>query len=138
MELRSGTNSHADASVPDSAMMGKSVSKLSHFFATATLVGLLGVYKNIQQTSRTPVGGIDFNPAALNLQIMRDGKGVPLPLTQQPIEKMKIEGFYPVILNVVPSNIPLLLGLDTKDQKQKPNDLTMNLSLGPVTHDERY
>ena len=62
--------------------------------------------------ARKKVGGIDLNPALLDLQIKRDGNGVPLPLPMQPIENMHIEGFLPVIINVTPvTNLPLLLGL---------------------------
>ena len=32
-----------------------------------------------------PVGGIDFNPDLLDLQIKRDKYGVPLPVQQQPL-----------------------------------------------------
>lgn len=45
-------------------------------------------------------GGIDFNSAMLNLQIKRDGAGVPLPVSNQPIGEMNIQGFVPVILNI--------------------------------------
>jgi hypothetical protein len=59
------------------------------------------------------VGGIDLNPQLLDLQIKRDPHGVPLPLEQQPILEMKIDGFYPVIMNVTPiPNLPLMLGFD--------------------------
>ena len=57
------------------------------------------------------VGGIDFNPAALDLQIKRDGNGVPLPLPQQPVGDMRIDGFLPVIINITPVNILMLLGM---------------------------
>ena len=63
------------------------------------------------------VGGIDLNSDLLNLQIKRDTNGVPLPLIQQPIENMKIEGFLPVIINVKPIDLPLLLGVDTKSNQ---------------------
>ncbi len=59
------------------------------------------------------VGGIDFDPTLLNLQIKRDGKGVPLPLPEQNIENINIDGLYPVIINIQPVNaqtLPLLLG----------------------------
>lgn len=52
-----------------------------------------------------PVGGIDFDPSLLNLQIKRNGKGVPLPLPQQNIENINIEGLYPVIINIQPATI---------------------------------
>jgi hypothetical protein len=45
-------------------------------------------------------GGIDFNSAMLGLQIHRDGAGVPLPVSNQPIGEMNIQGFVPVILNI--------------------------------------
>ena len=52
-----------------------------------------------------------MNPALLDLQIKRDGNGVPLPLPMQPIQDMHIEGFLPIIINVTPvTNLPLLLG----------------------------
>ena len=58
------------------------------------------------------VGGIDLNPVMLDLQIKRDENGVPLPLPQQPIGDMKIDGFYPVIINVTPiPSLPALLGM---------------------------
>ncbi|VAX34971.1 hypothetical protein MNBD_UNCLBAC01-712 [hydrothermal vent metagenome] len=57
-------------------------------------------------------GGIDFNTNLLDLQIKRDGKGIPLPIAQQPLESMNIEGFLPVIINISPvQNLPMLLGL---------------------------
>ena len=67
------------------------------------------------------VGGIDLNPALLDLQIKRDGNGVPLPLPQQPIEAMRIDGFVPIIINITPiPNLPMLLGLaDTGPDTQE-------------------
>ena len=56
-------------------------------------------------------GGIDLNAGLLDLQIKRDGQGVPLPLSQQIVGDIHIEGLIPVILNVAPINVPLLLGL---------------------------
>ncbi len=70
----------------------------------------------------TPVGGINLDPALLNLQIKRDGKGIPLPVSQQPILEMKIDGFVPVIINVTPVNLPQLLGL--ANMQESPTDLS--------------
>ena len=67
-------------------------------------------------TTPSNVGGINLDPKWLHLQIIRDGNGVPLPVLQQPTENMKIEGFSPVIINVVPVSIPLLLS-DKPDQQ---------------------
>lgn len=58
------------------------------------------------------VGGINLDPALLDLQIKRDANFVPLPLPQQPIHSMNIEGFIPVIIHITPvTNLPMLLGL---------------------------
>lgn len=71
-------------------------------------------------------GGIDLNPALLDLQIKRDGNGVPLPLPQQPIENMRIEGFIPIIINVTPvTNLPMLLGL--ADEEAHPQEANPEL-----------
>ncbi len=71
----------------------------------------------------TPVGGINLDPRLLDLQIKRDGNGVPLPLFQQPIGDMKIEGFFPVIINITPVSLPLLLGLNTQDAPTDNTDI---------------
>ncbi|MBI4308730.1 MAG: hypothetical protein HY591_00190, partial [Candidatus Omnitrophica bacterium] len=60
------------------------------------------------------VGGISLKPAHMNLQVKRDGKGVPLPVSMQPAN-MDIEGFLPVIIRVQDADMPQLLGLtDTR------------------------
>jgi hypothetical protein len=56
------------------------------------------------------VGGIDFNPAMLEMQIKRDGNGLVLPVSEQPILNMNIEGLVPIIINVLPVTVPMLLG----------------------------
>ncbi len=55
-------------------------------------------------------GGIDLNPANLNLRIKRDGKGVPLPIGRQDMGDLgRIEGLVPVIIKIVPATyIPAL------------------------------
>ncbi|MBF0522705.1 MAG: tetratricopeptide repeat protein [Candidatus Omnitrophica bacterium] len=59
-------------------------------------------------------GGIDLNFDLMDLQIKRDGNGVPLPLFQQPVESIKIDGFVPVIIDVKPApSLPVLLGVTT-------------------------
>ncbi|MGE0267866.1 MAG: phosphoenolpyruvate carboxykinase domain-containing protein [Candidatus Omnitrophota bacterium] len=62
-------------------------------------------------------GGIDLNPALLDLQIKRDGNGIPLPMLQQPVDLLKnIEGFIPVIINLTPVfNMPFILGFAGPD-----------------------
>ncbi len=76
-----------------------------------------------QETTAKPVGGINLDPKLLDLQIKRDGNGVPLPLLQQPIGDMKIEGFFPVIINITPVSLPLLLGLNTEDAPTDNNEI---------------
>lgn len=72
-------------------------------------------------SSSAEVGGIDLNPALLHLQIKRDGNGFPLPVNQQTIENIRIDGFTPVIINIQPMiNLPLFLGLKKDAQ---PTDL---------------
>lgn len=65
---------------------------------------------NVKLQVADPVGGIDLNAANLDLRIKRDGKGVPLPLSNQDMNQlMSIEGFVPVIINIKPMlNTPIL------------------------------
>ena len=48
-------------------------------------------------------GGIDFNAANLNMQIKRDGNGVPLPIGQQNAAMINAPGFIPVIFEIKPA-----------------------------------
>jgi len=74
-----------------------------------------------QSESSSPLGGIDLNPSLMDLQIKRDGNGIPLPMRLQPVEVLDIEGFVPVIINVIPvSNVPLLLGFDLPQEDEQP------------------
>ncbi|MBU2266187.1 MAG: hypothetical protein KJ977_04025, partial [Candidatus Omnitrophica bacterium] len=63
-------------------------------------------------------GGINLNPALINLQIRRDPNGVPLPVSEQPIANIKIRGFLPVIIKVSPVDLSELIEFDNtvKDQ----------------------
>ncbi|VAX37601.1 hypothetical protein MNBD_UNCLBAC01-1632 [hydrothermal vent metagenome] len=74
---------------------------------------LENIKTEVNASSALGVGGINLNPATLDLQIKRDANWVPLPMDQQPIFDMKIDGFSPVIINVTPVNIPFLLGFQT-------------------------
>jgi hypothetical protein len=62
-------------------------------------------------------GGINLDPALINMEIKRDGTGVVLPVDQQPYFNAEIEGLLPVIINVTPVSIPLLMGLKPEDQR---------------------
>jgi hypothetical protein len=55
------------------------------------------------------LGGIDMSSSSLDLQIKRDGNGIPLPISQQPIEAMNIQGFSFQIMGVTP--VPSLFSL---------------------------
>ena len=57
-------------------------------------------------------GGINFNTDLIDWQIKRDGLGIPLPVSLQPMQSIQIDGFIPVIINVIPVSLPLLLGLN--------------------------
>ncbi len=73
------------------------------------------------QKQEDDLGGINLNPDLFEWQIKRDGKGVPLPLPQQPADiYLDLKGFIPVIQNITPVNLPQLLGLNTQDFKQTP------------------
>jgi len=72
--------------------------------------------------SRRP-GGIDFNPAHLDLIIKRDENNVPLPVHEQPIPNIQIDGFVPVIIEIVPvTNFNILLGLSDDDNPYQIED----------------
>ena len=64
-------------------------------------------------------GGIDLNSANLNLQIKRDGKGVPLPIDQQNLDNIHIDGLIPVLLGIKPvTETPLLSELQSSQVPQ--------------------
>ena len=88
-----------------------------------------------EDAAELPLGGIDFDAKNLDLQIKRDGSGVPLPLNLQPLESMNIEGFVPIIIEIRPAtNMPLLLGL----AEEGSDDKTTNDSEGGETVPAAY
>ncbi len=76
----------------------------------------------------SPVGGIDFDPTLLNLQIKRNGRGVPLPLPEQNLENINIDGLYPVIINMQPATIQNFPFLISADKNEKVPELSMRPS----------
>ena len=60
--------------------------------------------------NKANIGGINLDPAMLDLQIKRNGNGVPLPIGEQDFSMMHIQGFLPIIINVAPVSLPALLG----------------------------
>ncbi|MDD3374606.1 MAG: hypothetical protein PHY73_02650 [Candidatus Omnitrophica bacterium] len=75
-------------------------------------------YPNNQVSSNT--GGINLDAGLLDLQIERDGNGMPLPFAQQPLGIMNIQGFSFYIMSV--TNVPSMLlisGLVPNNQDEK-------------------
>ena len=67
-------------------------------------------------------GGIDLNPSVLELKIKRDDEGMPLPVLQQPLMDMQVDGFIPIIINISPiSSLQMLLGEsgESEDEDQQ-------------------
>ena len=85
-------------------------------------------------------GGINLNPALLDLQVKRDGNGIPLPFNLQPATVMNIEGFIPVIINITPViNLPMLLGWDVPETEDKPFDAAKaGSSASPMDYKYKY
>ncbi len=74
---------------------------------------------NPAMLSKENVGGIDLGPENINLQTRGEAIGIPLPDVQE-LENLKIDGLYPIILNVAPvTNLPLLLGVAEEKSPQK-------------------
>jgi len=71
-----------------------------------------------EHSDKAAFGGIDLNAANLNLQIQRDGRGVPLPLSQQDMAQLsRITGFVPEIISIQPAvNLPILSEIQQKFQ----------------------
>jgi hypothetical protein len=59
------------------------------------------------------LGGIALNAKLLDLKIKRDGRGVPLSLSQQPLDEINIQGFVPQIISIKPVDLPTLFGLNS-------------------------
>jgi len=74
---------------------------------------VVNLVKRLDNNTRPEeLGGIDMNPSFLDMQIKRDGQGVPLPVMQQPMDTMNIQGFIPVIMDISPAThtMPFVLG----------------------------
>jgi len=67
--------------------------------------------------SSSALGGISMNSGLLDLQIKRDSAGSPLPISQQPIMNMNIEGFKFNIMTIEPitTTLPMYLGMSDGD-----------------------
>ena len=68
---------------------------------------------------RTPnpevVGGINLDPAQMQLLIERDANDVPVQMDPAVIQNIRIDGLTPVIINIAPlQNLPLFLGVSSE------------------------
>ncbi len=62
------------------------------------------------------LGGINLDAAMLDLQVRRDGRGVPLPFDMQPADlSMRVKGFVPILRGVTFVPVVQLLGLGESD-----------------------
>ncbi|MBF0570546.1 MAG: hypothetical protein HQL12_01620 [Candidatus Omnitrophica bacterium] len=87
------------------------LSRIDQAMKTATKAGTADMADLIEKSKKNE-GGIDLNAANLTLNIKRDGHGVPLPVSQQNLENIKIDGLTPVILDIKPAmDSPLLAQL---------------------------
>ncbi|MGE0267309.1 MAG: GNAT family N-acetyltransferase [Candidatus Omnitrophota bacterium] len=86
------------------------------------------------------VGGIDLNPA--DLIIEKRGKGinmtVPLdPLILRELESMPLDGFAPVIFQIIPvNNLPLLLGIADPAQDEDNPEISIRSQSPYIKEDD--
>ena len=64
----------------------------------------------VSSPAKDSVGGIDLNPNSLDLRTQGEGVDFDAPFDPQAILSSPIDGFSPVIIQIVPLNLPLLLG----------------------------
>ncbi len=84
-------------------------------------------YPDLQDAAMNAPGGIDFNPAAMNLKKQNNGQGVEtLPEFQLPDNLMNVEYLTPVIIEMKPIvNLPLILGLKTEGSDKLASSSTL-------------
>jgi len=76
-----------------------------------------------QKTASSNIGGINLNSNLMDLKIKRDASGSPLPVNQQPIMHMNVDGFKFNIMTIKPiANLPMFLGFN-----QEPKAATVSL-----------
>jgi len=84
----------------DSAMMSKEIAT-----------------KRAHEAVSQDLGGIALNARMMDLQIKRDGNGVALPIGQQSLDRVNIQGFVPQIISIQPVDLPALLGTSSAPLK---------------------
>ncbi len=88
------------------------------FSAVATQAGMESL-NQLNDTQLRQVGGIDLSAERMDLKIKRDGKGVVLPIADQDLQNLRIDGLTPVLLNVAPAtpaSVPFLMNLGNAAQ----------------------
>ncbi len=106
--------------------------KLKDFLADTAMA-----VKNIEAEVLTDVdkatyGGINFDPAMLDMQIKRDG--VPLPFAMQDVDLgMRVQGFLPILGDFIPVSLPQLIGLG--DSVPATEKISLNFGHGMMMRD---
>lgn len=88
------------------------------FSALATKEGMESL-NQLNDNQLRQVGGIDLSADRMDLKIKRDGKGVVLPIADQDLQNLRIDGLTPVLLNVAPAtpaSVPFLMNLGNAAQ----------------------
>jgi triosephosphate isomerase len=103
----------------------------------APSVGLITEAANAfnEVATSSPVGGIDLDSKHMSLKVRRDGNGVPLPVSLQPVETINIRGLVPVIIHVAPVNVPLILGKTVPAENNPLADTDDGQLLGSVRNE---
>jgi len=63
------------------------------------------------------LGGIDMNSKALDLETTGEGIKFDMPFDPAQLENIKIDGFTPVILQIIPTNLPLFIGINEPEKE---------------------
>jgi hypothetical protein len=64
------------------------------------------------------LGGIDMSQKALDLQTEGEGIKFDMPFDPTQLQNIQIDGFSPVILQIIPTNLPLFIGSKEKEDKK--------------------
>lgn len=63
------------------------------------------------EPQKNEVGGIDLNPNRLDIEKRGAGMNWNVPVDPQMLTPSAVEGFVPVIIQIAPANLPMLLGM---------------------------
>jgi predicted unusual protein kinase regulating ubiquinone biosynthesis (AarF/ABC1/UbiB family) len=89
----------------------RSSSSITAQSASAPTVNSTGKKQNL--------GGIDMNSRSLDLQTEGDGIKFDMPFDPTQLQNIKIDGFSPVILQIIPTNLPLFIGIKDTDKQMQ-------------------